>query len=309
MASIKERLKPDSTFKIAYGDRRETLNEPRFILAYWSIRGLGAALRMMLSAAQVNHWIICYDVTEKGDDEWDNQSYLGDKVWLRDEFNPLMNLPFLVDCSTDRVIVQTGAIFCYLGRELSMLGMNPLEQSHCEELLCEVMDIRSQMVGFAYGPSSEHDKDDAQKMVRAASKSYDKLEYYLSKKNDIMVASNESPDTTRESSIGHLVGNAYSAPDFHLYEMLDQSEGLVQFYSLEPFLLESRYPNLVAYKKAFETLPQVTVYLRSSLSKLPYNNPYARFGSNPSTLGMYKRGMKTPWMKQGIVEELRSEII
>jgi glutathione S-transferase len=308
MHALKERLKPDTTFRIAYDDRNEDLDEPRYIVAYWSIRGLGAPLAMMLTAARVNHWVIFYDTNEEGDDGWNEDSYNEDKAWLRDEVNPLMNLPFLVDCSTDRVIVQSNAIFCYLGRELNMLGKTPLEQSMCEELLFQVTDLRDQMVDFAYEASTEDDKEEAANLASEASNCYAKLEAYLKKKYEtMMVGKNNSADEP-DGLICHLVGDDYSAPDFHLYEMLDQFEGLVQFYDLEPLLLGSRYPHLAAYKIAFESLPEVSVYLNSRAREVPYNSCSARFGSDPSTRGMYKRGMETPWKKQGVVDELRSKM-
>lgn len=142
MAHLKDRLKPDSTYKVAYGDDLDSLENPRYIIAYWSIRGLASPLRMMLTAAQVNHWVIFYDVKEIPDGKWSKDSYLHDKSWLKEEYNPLMNLPFLVDCANDTVISQTNAIFTFLGRELNMLGSNSQDQTICEELLCEVMDIR-----------------------------------------------------------------------------------------------------------------------------------------------------------------------
>ena len=37
---------------------------------------------------------------------------------------------------------------------------------------------------------------------------------------------------------------------------------------------------------------------------LPYTNPYARFGSDPATLGMYRRGQDTPWKGLGVQEKL-----
>ena len=33
-----------------------------------------------------------------------------------------------------------------------------------------------------------------------------------------------------------------------------------------------------------------------------FNNPYARFGSDPETLTMYQRGQKAPWRRRGIIE-------
>lgn len=78
---IKDRLQPDTVVKITFGS--DDVNEPRFILAYWSIRGLGAPLRAMLSASRISHWVALYDVNEKQPDGWDKSSYLRDKEWLQ----------------------------------------------------------------------------------------------------------------------------------------------------------------------------------------------------------------------------------
>lgn len=121
-SKIKDRLKPDSTYKIVYDNTQQ--DDPRFILAYWSIRGLAAPLRMMLAAAEVNHWVVMYDVTEKEDGKWGKDSCLADKEWLKEEYHPLMNLPFLVDCSTDCVIVQTNAIFFVFRTRVEHVGEN-----------------------------------------------------------------------------------------------------------------------------------------------------------------------------------------
>jgi glutathione S-transferase len=212
-----------------------------------------------------------------------------------------MNLPFLVDCDNDRVIAQTNAIFSYLGRELNMMGSNPIEQSICEELLCEIMDIRNQMVRFAYAPRSETDEEDAKQLLNkdgGVLRGFDKIELYLKRKKE----------SSYNNDIGtiHLVGDRVSAPSFHLWEMLDQFEGLTKFYRL-PSLLEPDRPHLAAFKNTIESLPEVSPYLSSEYSKIPFNNPYARFGSNPTTLGKYERGMKTPWKQKGIVKMLRSK--
>jgi hypothetical protein len=162
------------------------------------------------------------------------------------------------------------------------------------------MDIRNQMVRFAYGTSSETNEEDAKQLIKnggCVAQGFDKLELYLKRKNE-----------TSESNDGgmvHLVGERVSAPSFHLWEMLDQFEGLTKFYGL-PSLLEPDRPHLAAFKASLESLPQVSSYLSSDYSKVPYNNPYAKFGSNPATLGKYERGMETPWKQNGVVEILRS---
>ena len=87
---IQDRLRPDTIVKVTYNDQGE---DPRFITGYWSIRGLGAPIRMILSAAQVNHWIVMYDVTEEGETGWSKETWLNDKEWIRDGYNCLANLP------------------------------------------------------------------------------------------------------------------------------------------------------------------------------------------------------------------------
>jgi glutathione S-transferase len=291
---IKDRLQPDSTYKVTYDGAG--LENPRYILAYWSIRGLGAPLRMMLSAAEVDHWIVFYDVTETPDGKWHKDAYFKDKAWLKDEYNPLMNLPFLVDCASDRVISQTNAIFTFLGRELNMVGSNPWKQTVCEELLCEVMDIRNKMVRFAYAASIPDDKQEAEDLIQKNGpvvNGYDKLELFLRRKSE-----------TEDNPSAFLVGTGLTAPDFHLWEMLDQFEGLCKNFEL-PSLLDDTRPHLSAFKTSIERLPEIKPYLSSEYMKIPYNNCYARFGSVPDPCGKYQRGMETPWKGKGALEVRR----
>mmetsp|Transcript_60484 Transcript_60484/g.148399 ORF Transcript_60484/g.148399 Transcript_60484/m.148399 type:complete len:358 (+) Transcript_60484:118-1191(+) len=331
---IEDRLRPDSTFRVAFWDPRENdddydddgdanatitlkmkkLDRPQYVLGYWSIRGLASALKVMLCAAGADHWVVMYDVSEKndadgGDIGWDKSSYLSDKAWMKEEYNPLMNLPFLVDLASQRTIVQTDAIFLFLGRKLGMLGSNEVEQSICEQLICETMDLRNNMVRFAYAgtdgdgnvTSYEQDRSDAEKLCKGPAKRIlDKLELYMVQKcrND---SSNASP-----SSQCHLVGDTFSAPDFHLWEMLDQFEGLCRYYKLESLLATRSH--LRMFKIMFEDLPRIRGIVGDPLyqKSLPYNNPYARFGSNPETLGRYVRGMDAPWRSNGTVDFVKT---
>lgn len=154
--------------------------------------------------------------------------------------------------------------------------------------------------------------------------------------------------TFRMNSVCHLVGQKFTAPDFHLWEMLDQYEGLCEHYSIPSCLgtcttytekidsiqmmssisgggapstteLEiekksSIFPYLKEFYVNFILLSANEEYrIRYNLNnnkivagdvmKLPYNNPYARFGSDPRTLGKYKRGQDAPWKNRGIVKK------
>ena len=81
-ASVKDRIRPDTIIKNHYGGYQR--HSPRFIVGYWSIRGLGAPIRMLLSAAQIDHWVVMYDVKDDCDSAgWDKSSWEADKAWLQ----------------------------------------------------------------------------------------------------------------------------------------------------------------------------------------------------------------------------------
>ena len=179
-----------------------------------------------------------------------------------------MNLPYIID--GDNVISQTNACFVYLGRKFNMLGANDAETSQCEQLLCEIMDLRNKMVGFAYNGGS--DAASAHALIRevlGANSSIQKLELWL----------------LRERAAGHsgtfFVGDKVSAPDFHIYEMLVQFSTMAAYYAFETPLLSS-LPSLFYFKESFEALPQNSAYLASILAAMPFNNKMAAFHGTPS---------------------------
>jgi hypothetical protein len=309
---LQDRLRPDTIVKISYDDQGE---EPRYITGYWSIRGLGAPIRMMLSAAQVNHWIVLYDVTEEGDTGWSKESWANDKEWIKQGYNCLANLPFLIDCRTNMVLSQTNAIMSFLGRELNMLGRSPPMTCRCEELLCEIMDLRNIMVRFAYNGSPHTAEDEADAMAQGpAGRILDKLELLLENSYPGAITEDSSSEQQvdedsaerRLRSITFLVGGRCTAPDFCLYEMLDQYTSLCRYYNI-PLITEDR-PYLSAYFTNFKLLAVNLPFLECGAGHavLPFNNPYARFGSDWETNGPYERGQEACWRKMGILKERRT---
>lgn len=298
-SSIIAKLKPNTTVKVTFGtsNNKDAVDEePRFVVGYWSIRGLAAPLRMMLCAAKVNHWVAMYDVTESPEGGWNLESWYQDKAWLRDEHNPLMNLPFLIDTKygDTTIINQTNAIFAYLGRELNMLGSNRLETIKCEELLGEVMDIRNAMTRFVYSSPSPSEPVSVQlaSHVAVALGNFEKLEHHLATKYP-------EPNT----DICYLVGDKLSAPDFHLWEMLVQYETLFLTYGFTPFF--QTMPHLGKFRRGFAGLRENQFYQNSFLGReLPFNNLSARFGSTagPRAGAAYVRGQATPWHNRGVME-------
>jgi len=83
------------------------------------------------------------------------------------------------------------------------------------------------------------------------------------------------------------VGDGVTAPDFHLFEMIDQYHAMVEHYSLsaterDPANPDSDMPLLAAFYAAFKALPRNAIYFSSSLPHYPFNNKGAKFGSTPS---------------------------
>lgn len=240
-------------------------------IGYWSIRGLGAPLRMMAMYAGAKLIAENYDLKCKEGGGFDASPWTNAKPALRAK-NPLMNLPYVID--GDVIVTQTNACFAYLGRKFGLLGSNDLEASQCEQLLCEIYDIRGAMVGFAYSPSPS-DEDAKEKAIALCGKvcssysgGFPKLDEWLTQQKG------------NGSSGNFLVGDKASAPDFHLYEMLYQFDVMCKHYGI-PNLVEN-YPNLKNFLNNFGSLPQNSKYFSSKLAALPFNNKAATFGAHPN---------------------------
>jgi hypothetical protein len=330
-SSLKDCLTPDTIIKNHYGGYQR--HSPRFIVGYWSIRGIGASIRMLLSAAQIDHWVVLYDDKEAADEGWTKESWERDKLLLEEKC-PLINLPFLIDCADDRILVQSNAILTYLGRELKLLGTSKEETSKCEQLLCEIMDLRDLMIDFSYETDLSKCEEESKDMLQLATRHFRRLERHLEMEYPNAperVIERDSLTTLgfAMDSVCHLVGGKFSAPDFHLYEMLDQFEGLCKAFRLPNCLGDattysekvdqiqrwnmptekvSIYPYLKEFKDNFLVLSANGVYKRSLSMELPYNSPYARFGSDPVTRGAYTRGQEAPWYSQGVVTNTYTRI-
>ena len=76
-----------------------------------------------------------------------------------------------------------------------------------------------------------------------------------------------------------LVGDTFTAPDFHLYEMLDQFNQLAK-ETVDPteVSLLARFPSLFFFYERFKMEPRNARYFASKLSCLPFNNKSASFG-------------------------------
>lgn len=260
----------------------ENKSEPVITVGYWSIRGLGAPLRMMTMYAGVPLNAVCTpcrpQIGEDGKSTgWDMSDWFGSRKPQLKEENPLINLPF-VRIGDGPLVTQTNACFTHLARHMGLLGSNAKATSECEQLLCEIMDVRNNVVGHAYG--GDGSLEAAQGLLKKCAGSLGKLDAWLGK-----------TDTK-----SFLVGETATAPDFHLWEMVDQLSTLCTKKEISDGL--AAYPNLLAFHGLFAALPGNARYVSSPLASLPMNNMMACFGSAPGG-NVYTSEVEYTWGEVG----------
>lgn len=149
------------------------------------------------------------------------------------------------------------------------------------------MDLRNRMISFAYGPKGAAGATALLNEVTAPGGILDKLELWF---NDFVVG-------TYSFSGHYLVGDSATAPDFHLWEMLDQYRLVAEFYQLPSPMLHM--PRLAAFYTAFAAHPNNAFYLSSSQYALPCNNTSAQsFGATPGG-APWSEGTVYSWAAQG----------
>ena len=251
-------------------------------VAYWSIKGLGAPLRQMVLYSGAPLKCIFYKTravqTEDGLSVDGSHWHVEAKPALQ-KINPLINLPYAEVHDENQKILVAQSIACMnlLGRVLDMQGSDKSENSHCEQLLCEIMDVRNKMVEFAYFQHENQQQAAAALFdvtMVADRGSFKKIERWLESKRS-------------SSTDCFLVGSAASAADFALFEMLDQYACMIQFFELIPCENKNPAEILEACEKShlanlyenFRNSPQMEKYFQSPLNDLPFNNKSASFGS------------------------------
>lgn len=181
--------------------------------------------------------------------------------------NPLINLPYIID--GDVVVTQSNACLSYLGRKFGYWGNDNVEITLCDQLLCEIYDLRNDVVRWSY-PGNKPVKDFLE--GAKSNGSLPKLEAYLAANSFI----------SKDVNAPFLVGDHITAPDFHLWELLDQFCLMTTFFQLEKFLDDTRLVNIAAFYDRFKALPRLQGYFESRMVKIGCNNLSAKFGSLPN---------------------------
>lgn len=251
-------------------------------VGYWTIRGLGAPLRMMVmySGAPLN--AINYDLRVTADARFDASEWFNEKKKLKEQ-NPLINLPYVV--YEGQLVSQSNACFTFLGRKLGLWGNDEVEILQCEQLLCEIMDLRNKMSRLVYAATvSKCEAVALLEDVMGKNGILQKLEAWLVRE----VANGRSGT--------FFVGDHATAPDFHMWEMVDQYLTLAKHYE-GPVLLQT-LPRLAHFYDTFGALPGNNAYMQSALARMPINQKMAAFGAVPDG-GVWVAGMSYDWATTG----------
>ena len=158
-------------------------------VGYWDIRGLGAPLRMICEYAGVEYNAVNYTLTEKEGGGYDASDWF-DKKPAYKEKNALMNLPYVVD--GDVTVTQSNACMTYLGRKFNLNGQNDQELTKMEQCLCEVFDLRNNIVKFSYSPKETFTPENVKTFFSTnVDKSFDKLNSWLEQQGTKFLAADQ----------------------------------------------------------------------------------------------------------------------
>ena len=232
---------------------------------------------VMFSGHSLN--AVNHDLLVKSGGGFDASEWFAVKAALKLK-NPLINLPYVID--GERVISQSNACMCYLGRKLGLWGEDDDSVLACEQLLCEIMDLRNKLMKIVYGEASAVTVMGLFRDVAGKNGQLAKLELWLHR------------EVTSGSTGAFLVGDKATAPDFHLWEMIDQYMDIFRYFKIEnPF---QDFPQLVVFHSLFAALPQNQRYLNSNLHRgLPVNNKVAAYGANLNGDSWNKEGQTYDW--------------
>ncbi|KAK3609069.1 hypothetical protein CHS0354_011827 [Potamilus streckersoni] len=160
---------------------------------------------------------------------------------------PFPNLPYYID--GDIKVTQSNAIIRYIARKHDLLGKTEQEKVAVDVLLDQAMDFRNALVNLVYFGDYEKSKDGYFKELPQKLHGF---EAFLGDKP-------------------FFTGSKITAPDFVLYELLDQHR-LMKEGCLTDF------PKLLAFLDRIEAEPNIKAYMASDkFIRRPVNGKMAQF--------------------------------
>ncbi|CAK9057251.1 Glutathione S-transferase Mu 5 (GST class-mu 5) [Durusdinium trenchii] len=209
-------------------------------LGYWKIRGLGAVFRMILEYKEAK-----YVEKQYYKEDW----FQGRKPEIL-AMNPLANLPHLVD--GDNCICQTNAILNYLGNKYGMNGTTDAQKIRTQELLCEIYDVRMNLIHMFYHSYREvRSKEEfyAKALAAVGGTTFAKFEHVLGFKDNL------------SGGKWFVLADGPGVADFHIWEQLDHHRILSKGIGGPDIFAE--IPRCKAFYEAFKALPSLQKYFAS----------------------------------------------
>lgn len=238
---------------------------PRLTTGYWKCRGLGAPMRMMCCYVNSQGWDDkLYEVRAKQSGSWLCREWDADKKELA-AHNPLLTLPYVKNQSNGEIVSQPNAVYLYLGRVFDLNGRDAQERTSNEQVLFYSHNFSVATIYLVYPFKLNKERGAFMEALgpffeQQVPEHYRKLEQLL--KNG-------------KSSPGFLVGPQPCTCDFHVWEMLDQTEAMAAQYQIEAPL--RKFELLTDYHERFRKLERLQGYFESEASRYPINNKMAYY--------------------------------
>eukprot|EP01121_Diplochlamys_sp_Union-15-3_P012913 TRINITY_DN3937_c0_g1_i1.p1 TRINITY_DN3937_c0_g1~~TRINITY_DN3937_c0_g1_i1.p1 ORF type:complete len:227 (-),score=33.79 TRINITY_DN3937_c0_g1_i1:59-739(-) len=222
-------------------------SDNKVVIAYWDIRGLANPVRFILEYTKTPYVDKQY-VAKGSPGNWDVSDWLNDKEKLGLDFP---NLPYLID--GDLKVTQSNTILRYLGNKNGLSGKDNKEKAIVDMLGDVAMDFRNEIIKLVYNRDF---KDLVGNFEHKTVPNYfSRLSTFLGDKK-------------------WFIGDNLTWPDFVLFELFDQTRLMV------PHAFDS-FPRLANFVKRFESIPEISEYLKSDRAVKRVNNRMAAWGAEP----------------------------
>ncbi|KAH7641513.1 glutathione S-transferase [Dermatophagoides farinae] len=207
------------------------MSETKPILGYWDARGLGQAIRLLLTYAGVDFIDKRYTVGPPPN--YDRSQWLNDKYNLGLDFP---NCPYYIDGNVK--LSQSLAIIRYIARKQKLIGQNEHEEIRASLAEQQIIDMNMAIARIAYNPNCEKLKPE---FLKSLPEQVELLSKFLG----------DQP---------FIAGANISYADFLLYEYLTKLKILV------PEVYD-KFENLKKFHERIEALPRVSEYIKKQQPK------------------------------------------
>jgi len=237
----------------------------RITLGHWKSQGPASAARMMLVFGDVDFENVMYEATAT-EDGYDVSSWTKAKFKLDLDFP---NLPYLIDNKTGLKLTVSKSIYRYLAKQF---GIGVQDDGNVA-----IADMVLERVGEVMGVEGPSNR----------SAPFTVLSYgdFSGKYSDELWAENkakyleEMPSLLKDlegfmANKKFVTGHQISYADFSLYYLC------LTHAALDP-TFSKRFPNLSAFGARFGALDGMERWHCTEMSRLPFNNVMAKFGSSP----------------------------